>query len=158
MRSEPFGPMARLPASSDANTCRWLPTEADRQLFLEERKAFFTALGRQFEHRSSRCRRPSWKKLIMAIRWSPWHSPSISPRFRWSWPMVRATSGSGNTTLPQEENPVPLWTVFDLEGRVLGFVETPQGLDILQIGEDFILGRVKDEFEVEYVQVWALER
>ena len=60
--------------------------------------------------------------------------------------------------LPQEENPVPLWTVFDLEGRVLGFVETPQGLDILQIGEDFILGRVKDEFEVEYVQVWALER
>ena len=41
---------------------------------------------------------------------------------------------------------------------MLGFVETPAGLDILQIGEDFILGRVKDEFEVEYVQVWPLER
>ena len=60
--------------------------------------------------------------------------------------------------LPQELNPAPLWTVFDPEGRVLGFVETPAGLDILQIGEDFILGRVKDEFEVEYVQLWPLER
>ena len=60
--------------------------------------------------------------------------------------------------LPREENPVPLWTVFDPEGRVLGFVETPNGLDILQIGEDFIVGRVKDEFEVEYVQVWPLVR
>ena len=60
--------------------------------------------------------------------------------------------------LPREENPVPLWTVFDPEGRVLGFVETPAGLDILQIGEDFILGRVEDEFGVEAVQVWPLER
>ena len=60
--------------------------------------------------------------------------------------------------LPREENPAPLWTVFDPEGRVLGFVETPAGLDILQIGEDFILGRVKDEFEVVYVQLWPLER
>ena len=41
---------------------------------------------------------------------------------------------------------------------MLGFVETPAGLEILQIDENFILGRVKDEFEVEYVQVWPLER
>ncbi len=41
---------------------------------------------------------------------------------------------------------------------MLGFVETPTGLEILQIGEDFILGRAKHEFEVEYVQVWPLER
>jgi len=60
--------------------------------------------------------------------------------------------------LPREEDPAPLWTVFDPEGRVLGFVETPEGLDILQIGEDYILGRFEDEFEVEYVQVWPLER
>jgi len=60
--------------------------------------------------------------------------------------------------VPREEDPAPLWTVFDPEGRVLGFVETPKGLDILQIGEDFILGRFEDEFEVENVQVWCLER
>ena len=60
--------------------------------------------------------------------------------------------------LPGEKRPGSLWTVFDPQGRVLGFVETPDGLDIFEIGEDFILGRFKDEFEVEYVQVWPLER
>ena len=60
--------------------------------------------------------------------------------------------------LPGEKRPGSLWTVFDPQGRVLGFVETPDGLDIFEIGEDYILGRFKDEFEVEYVQVWPLER
>ena len=59
---------------------------------------------------------------------------------------------------PREVRPVPLWTVFNPEGRVLGFVETPVGLDIWQIGEDFILGHFEDEIGVEYVQVWPLER
>jgi len=58
---------------------------------------------------------------------------------------------------PREERPAPLWTVFDAEGRVLGFIETPVGLRIGQIGEDYILGHYEDELEVEYVQVWALE-
>ena len=34
-----------------------------------------------------------------------------------------------------------LWTVFDPVGRILGFVETPDGLEIYEIGEDYILGR-----------------
>lgn len=59
---------------------------------------------------------------------------------------------------PREERPAPLWTVFDAEGRVLGFIETPVGLRIGQIGEDYILGHYEDELGVEYVQVWALER
>lgn len=59
---------------------------------------------------------------------------------------------------PREERPAPLWTVFDPEGRVLGFVETPKGLRINQIGEDYVLGHVEDELGVEQVQVWPLER
>ncbi|MDE0121636.1 MAG: hypothetical protein OXQ93_03510 [Gemmatimonadota bacterium] len=59
---------------------------------------------------------------------------------------------------PREERPAPLWTVFDPDGRVLGFIETPVGLRIGQIGEDYILGHYHDELEVEYVQVWPLER
>lgn len=59
---------------------------------------------------------------------------------------------------PGEERPAPLWTVFDPSGRVLGYVETPKGLRIGQIGEDFILGRAEDELGVEYVQVWPLAR
>lgn len=57
-----------------------------------------------------------------------------------------------------EERPGVLWTVFDPEGRVLGFVETPEGLEVYEIGEDYLLGRLTDELGVEYVQVWPLDR
>ena len=61
--------------------------------------------------------------------------------------------------LPGEGDGKPVWTIFDPEGRVLGFVETPAGLtDIYEIAENSILGRVTDELGVEYVQVWPLRR
>lgn len=60
-----------------------------------------------------------------------------------------------------EEHRVPggklsplLWTVFDPEGKVLGFVETPAGLEILEIGEDYILGTTRDENHVEHCPPW----
>lgn len=60
--------------------------------------------------------------------------------------------------IPGAERPGVVWTVFDPEGRVLGFVETADGLEVYEIGEDYLLGRVTDELGVEYVQVWPLER
>ena len=51
-----------------------------------------------------------------------------------------------------------LWTVFDQEGRSLGFVETPAGFGVFEIGSDYILGRAMDELGIEYVQVWSLTR
>ncbi len=59
---------------------------------------------------------------------------------------------------PREDRPGVLWTVFDPDGKVLGFVETPKGWRIFEIGEDYILGSTEDELEVEYVHVWPLER
>jgi len=50
------------------------------------------------------------------------------------------------------------WTVFDPTGRILGFVDTPPDLTIYEIGEDYILGRVTDEFDIEYVQMFGLMR
>ncbi|MDE2754853.1 MAG: hypothetical protein OXI83_19960, partial [Gemmatimonadota bacterium] len=61
-------------------------------------------------------------------------------------------------TLPGMDRPAPLWTVFDPDGRVLGFVETPDGLTVLEIGADYILGHATDDLGVESVQVWPLER
>ena len=55
----------------------------------------------------------------------------------------------------QNEN---VWTVFDSGGRVQGFVETPRNLDVVEIGEDYILGTTTDELGVERVQLWPLER
>ncbi len=60
--------------------------------------------------------------------------------------------------LPGDESDRPLWTVFDPGGIVQGFIETPPGLVIYEIGEDYILGKVFDELRVEYVQLWPLER
>ncbi len=51
-----------------------------------------------------------------------------------------------------------VWTVFDPEGRIQGLVETPPGLEVLEIGADYLLGLVTDELGVEYVHVWALDR
>ena len=60
--------------------------------------------------------------------------------------------------LPGEGDPDPVWTVFDPDGQVLGFVETPAGLSIFEIGEDYILGLARDDLGVEYVRMWSLER
>lgn len=58
----------------------------------------------------------------------------------------------------QETSEGPLWTVFDPDGHVLGFVETPPDLRIYEIGADYLLGRATDTLGVEYVQLWKLER
>lgn len=60
--------------------------------------------------------------------------------------------------LPHDDRSGTLWTVFDPEGHALGFVETPDGLEIDEIGEDYILGWVEDDLGVESVQLWPLAR
>ena len=59
---------------------------------------------------------------------------------------------------PKEAGPAPVWTVFSPEGRVLGFVETPAGLEIYEIGEDYVLGHAEGELDVEMIQAWLLRR
>ena len=59
---------------------------------------------------------------------------------------------------PADVRPGILWTVFDPEGRVLGFVETPDDLNIYEIGGDYILGHSVNELGVESVQLWPLDR
>ena len=59
---------------------------------------------------------------------------------------------------PQEAGPAPVWTVFSPEGRVLGFVETPAGLKIYEIGADYLLGHAEGELDVEMIQLWPLVR
>ena len=59
---------------------------------------------------------------------------------------------------PADPRPTRVWTVFDPDGKVLGFVETPDGLVIHEVGEDYILGSMEDDLGVESVQVWPLAR
>lgn len=60
--------------------------------------------------------------------------------------------------LPGDESENPVWTVFDPEGRALGFVTSPPGLTIHEIGADYILGKRTDELDIEYVELWELSR
>ena len=50
------------------------------------------------------------------------------------------------------------WSVFSEEGVLLGAVDTPIGLRILDIGSDYVLGVVRDNDDVEYVRVHELIR
>jgi hypothetical protein len=57
---------------------------------------------------------------------------------------------------PPEE--VTTWLVFAPTGEILGHVWQPPGLDIREIGLDYLLGVESDELEVQYVKRYRLER
>jgi len=50
------------------------------------------------------------------------------------------------------------WTVFDSDHRMLGFVDTPVGLFVHQIGSDYVLGHWVDESGAEHIQLYSLEK
>lgn len=50
----------------------------------------------------------------------------------------------------------PTWSVFDAEGRWLGRVETPPGVEVLHISKDALLGRWRDSIDVEHIQLYDL--
>ena len=53
---------------------------------------------------------------------------------------------------------VPVWSIFDAEGALQARVSLPEGVDLLEAGVDYVLGLVRGEFDVEYVQMFRLER
>jgi len=57
-----------------------------------------------------------------------------------------------DTSAPQE------WSVFGSDGRWLGVVETPPTFTVNEIGRDYILGVNRDEFDVQYVEMYDLIR
>jgi hypothetical protein len=50
------------------------------------------------------------------------------------------------------------WSVFAPEGFLLGVVDTPERLQVRQIGSDFIFGIWTDELDIRYVREYALLR
>ena len=61
---------------------------------------------------------------------------------------------SGRVWLAQYKaiaNTASNWMVFSPDGQLLGQVEVPRGLEIHEIGDDYLLGVQRDEFDVPYV-------
>lgn len=52
----------------------------------------------------------------------------------------------------------PRWSVYDREGKWVATARTPARLEVYQIGPDWVLGRARDEMDVEYVRVHPLRR
>ena len=52
---------------------------------------------------------------------------------------------------------VPEWDVFDREGRYLGVVEIPLGMDYILLLDDLVLGVYEDELEVQYLVVLEID-
>ena len=58
--------------------------------------------------------------------------------------------------LPREESVV--WSIFNPEGARVARVGVPLGAEVLEIGEDHVIGLTKDELDVESVQLFRLRR
>jgi hypothetical protein len=52
----------------------------------------------------------------------------------------------------------PRWLVFDPQGALLGTLPTPPRFSVYQIGFDFLLGRWRDELDVEHVRLYELRK
>jgi hypothetical protein len=50
------------------------------------------------------------------------------------------------------------WTILDSEGRWLGDVDLPAGLEVFEIGSDYVLGVLRDELGVEFVRNHHLDK
>jgi hypothetical protein len=51
----------------------------------------------------------------------------------------------------------PVWMVFDRDGRWLGDVETPDGLALLEIGADYLLGVARTEDDVPMLRLHRID-
>jgi hypothetical protein len=62
----------------------------------------------------------------------------------------------GETVLPGEE--ARTWTILDPDGRAIGRVTMPERTFPVEIGADYMLGITRDEFDVESLTLWPLQR
>jgi hypothetical protein len=59
---------------------------------------------------------------------------------------------------PRPSDELSTWAVFDGTGALAGTVAVRAGVTILGAGADYLLGRWRDELDVERVGLWKLER
>lgn len=82
--------------------------------------------------------------------------PATMPRFKRL--VVDAAGELWLEIFRPEANPRHTWIVLDTSGQGLGRIDTPPGVDVQQIGGDFILGTVRDSLDVQRVVRYELLR
>jgi hypothetical protein len=82
--------------------------------------------------------------------------PKIKPSFQAL--MVDAAGWLWAELYRVDDEAAAVWMVFDREGKARGTVAMPGGLEVFQIGRDYVLGRWRDDLSVEHVRRYALKR
>ncbi len=95
---------------------------------------------------AGRCR--SWASLKPAPETRPAFDRFVADRLGYLWVAPYR---------PAADQPVP-WLVVDVANGVLGTVELPEGLRPTDIGEDYVLGVIRDDLDVEQVRMYPLHR
>jgi len=116
-------------------------TDQDRTAYREHavRSALNPAQAEMMDH---------WYRPVEMPDWMPVFRELVVDDLGWIW----AKEYEFSQSIPA------VWLVFDPEGRGRGVVELPGGLDVHQIGEDFILGVWTDDLGVESVRRYWLSR
>ena len=60
-------------------------------------------------------------------------------------------------SFPPSARPVT-WAVFDLGGRQVATVETPPRFEPHEVGHDYLIGRYRDELDINYIRAYRLEK
>jgi hypothetical protein len=82
------------------------------------------------------------------------------PAFGSGSPRVLRFDRSGNLWVREYQPPwdeSASWQVFDASGAMLGRLDFPDGVELLDIGPDWVLTRARDELDVERVVLYGLE-
>jgi len=65
----------------------------------------------------------------------------------------------GNLWVEEYRRPgdtIPRWTVFSAEGTLIGTITLPDGFEVQDAGDDYVLGTWEDELEIEHVRMYEL--
>jgi hypothetical protein len=110
---------------------------------------------RALNHQIERCR-----DVECEAAWPDAFAPELLPALRpaFSALMVDALGQLWVAEFEPEPVPVSGWHVFSPEGELLGRVATPLGLEVHEIGADYLLGVELDELEVSFVRRYPLAR
>jgi hypothetical protein len=120
--------------------------EAPRPVTAEDVEGAIDSLVAQFTTARSEARRV-YERMDIPTRWPAFQSVRVD-RLGWIWAEL----------FRPPHHLTPRWMVFDSSGVARGVVDLPPGLEIHDIGPDYVLGRWLDDLRVEYVRRYRLDR
>ncbi|MGH7461661.1 MAG: hypothetical protein ACREMA_11635 [Longimicrobiales bacterium] len=91
--------------------------------------------------------RRAYEQMRVPKQWPAFQAIRVD-RLGWIWAELFRTT----------RDTTQRWMVFDSSGVARGVVDLPPGLEVQDIGYDYVLGRWRDDLRVEYVRRYRLDR